>query len=68
MKIIAAKDFTLKGVTYKKGEEIKPPKEYLIKLNEEGYIEPIDIKDIDKYDEKTMLKDEKPKSKKEEVQ
>lgn len=51
MKIIAAKDFTLKGILYNKDEEIRPPKDYLVKLNEEGYIEPIDIDDIDNYDE-----------------
>lgn len=56
MKIIANKDFTLKGKLYKKGKEVKiTSKEELIRLNERGFIEPLsfdDIKNFGKENEK----------------
>ena len=53
MKIIAAKDFTLKGKVYKKGKEVKiTSKEELIRLNERGFIEPLSFDDIKSFDNK----------------
>lgn len=50
MKIIAKKDFTVNGVYYFKGDEIKvTSKESLIKLNEIGFIEPLSRKEIELY-------------------
>lgn len=54
--IIAKKDFTLKGILYHKGQEIKKiNKEDLIRLNEKGFINPIKISD---YLDKKMKKEE----------
>ena len=45
MKIIAKKNFTLKGKLYTKGKEVKNIDiEILNRLNENGFIEPINIK------------------------
>lgn len=50
MKIIATKDFTLKGKTYKKGKDVKiTSKKELIRLNERGFIEPLAFKEIQEY-------------------
>lgn len=50
MKIIAAKDFTLKDKKYKKGNEVKiTSKEELIRLNERGFIKPLFFNDIQNY-------------------
>ena len=50
MKIIAAIDFTLKGIPYEKGKEVKvTSKEELIRLNERGFIEPLSFDEIKNY-------------------
>lgn len=47
MKIIAKINFGINGVYYVKGEEIKDfTYEQIAKLNELGYIEPLDYKDL----------------------
>ena len=61
--IIVKKDFTSNGEPYFKGDEIKNIKyEALVKLNEKGFIEPLEYKDL------VLIKREleNPKSKKEE--
>ena len=46
----AKKDFTLNGVFYEKGDEVKvDSKEALIKLNEKGFIEPLTAKQIQNF-------------------
>ena len=46
-KIIAAKDFSANGVYYLAGDELKGLSfEQILKLNELGFIEPLDFKDI----------------------
>lgn len=46
-KVIAAKDFNANGVFYLAGDELKNLSfEQIIKLNEKGFIEPLDLKDI----------------------
>lgn len=47
MKIIAIKDFSANGINYIAGDEIKT-KNYdaIVKLNELGFIEPLDYKDL----------------------
>ena len=46
-KIIVAKDFTANGKFYIVGDELKDLSfEQIIKLNEKGFIEPLDMKDI----------------------
>ena len=60
MKIIAAKDFTLKGILYKKGNEVKiTSKEEIIKLNERGFIEPLFFNDIQNYKKENKKVSEK---------
>lgn len=61
-KIIAKMDFNLNGVDYIKGEEIDV-KDYnaIVRLNEKGYIEPLEYKDL------VFIKRELEKNKKEEV-
>ena len=47
MKIIAKIDFTANGVGYIKGDELKDlTYEQVVKLNEKGFIEPLDFKDL----------------------
>lgn len=47
MKIIATKNFSANGVDYIKGDEIKTTNyEAIVKLNELGFIEPLDYKDL----------------------
>lgn len=63
MKLIAREKFSINGIFYEPGDEVKvEKKEHAIKLNELGYIEPLSIKDIQNFDKK----EEKPISKKEE--
>jgi hypothetical protein len=46
-KIIAAKDFIASGTSYLKGDEIKTNNyDAIVKLNEQGLIEPLDYKDL----------------------
>jgi hypothetical protein len=46
-KIIAIKDFVASGISYIKGDEIKTRNyETIAKLNEKGFIEPLDYKDL----------------------
>ena len=46
-KLIAKKDFTLNGDTYIVGDEIKIDDISIIrKLNEKGFIEPLDFKEL----------------------
>ncbi|MBO7526503.1 MAG: hypothetical protein J6T74_01245 [Clostridia bacterium] len=46
-KIIAAKDFNANGVIYLAGDELKGLSfEQIVKLNEKGFIEPLDLRDI----------------------
>lgn len=47
MKLVAKKDFVLKNDYYTKGEEVKCNDfNTIIKLNEKGFIEPLDTKDL----------------------
>lgn len=47
MKIIAQKDFTANGINYIKGDELKDlTYEQIVKLNEKGFIEPLNYKDL----------------------
>ena len=47
IKIIAKVDFTANGRTYIKGDELKDLAYYqIVKLNEKGFIEPLDYKDL----------------------
>lgn len=56
--IVAKKDFTLKGMLYKKGQELKQiDVETLISLNEKGFIEPIKISDLKKIKNKEIEKE-----------
>lgn len=46
-KIIARKDFILNGVDYIQGDEIKDlTYQEIVKLNEKGFIEPLEYKDL----------------------
>ncbi len=46
-KVIAAKDFIANGVFYLAGDELKNLSfEQIIKLNEKGFIEPLELRDI----------------------
>ena len=46
-KIIAQKDFILNGVDYIQGDEIKNlTYQEIVKLNEKGFIEPLEYKDL----------------------
>lgn len=46
-KLIAKKDFTLKGKPYIKGDEINVNDfETIVKLNEKGFIEPLNFKEL----------------------
>lgn len=59
MKIIAARDFSLKNKIYKKGKEVKiTSKKELIKLNEMGFINPLTLKEINElFEEKNKMKE-----------
>ena len=47
IKIIAKKDFTANGINYIKGDElIDLTFEQIVKLNENGFIEPLEYKDL----------------------
>lgn len=47
MKIIAKIDFTANGIDYIKGDEIQNlTYEQIVKLNENGFIEPLEYKDL----------------------
>ena len=47
MKIIAKENFTANGKEYIVGDEIKNLQYYqIVKLNEKGFIEPLDYKDL----------------------
>lgn len=62
MKIIASKDFSTNVGNYIKGDEIKDLSyEQIVKLNEQGFIEPLDFKDL------VLIKRELEKPKKEEL-
>ena len=61
-KIIAKKDFTSNIGDYMKGEEINDLTfEQIVKLNEQGFIEPLEYKDL------VLIKRELEKPKKEEL-
>ena len=46
-KVIAVKDFNANGIFYFAGDELKGLSfEQILKLNEKGFIEPLDLKDI----------------------
>ena len=46
-KLIAKKDFEANGISYIKGDEVKTRNyESIVKLNEKGFIEPLDYKDL----------------------
>ncbi len=46
-KLIARKDFTANGVNYIEGDEIKTNNyEAIVKLNEQGFIDPLSYKDL----------------------
>ena len=46
-KIVAKIDFIANGIEYIKGDEIKDlTYEQIVKLNEKGFIEPLDYKDL----------------------
>jgi hypothetical protein len=46
-KIIARKDFTLNGINYIANDELKDlTYKQIVKLNELGYIEPLEYKDL----------------------
>lgn len=50
MKLIAKQNFSLNGTFYALGDEVKvETREQLIKLNEQGFIEPLSIKDIQNF-------------------
>lgn len=61
MKLTAKKNFSLNGIFYEVGDEIKVEnKEDLIKLNERGFIEPLTIKQIQNFNNsKNYEKEEK---------
>ena len=64
MKLIAKIDFNANGVFYAKGDEIiVDNKNQAIKLNELGYIEPLTAKQIQEFDKKEKVKDEKEEAK-----
>ena len=65
MKLIAKIDFSLNGVFFKKGNEVKvETKNQLVKLNELGYIEPLTAKDIQNFGKEEVSNEEtKPKQK-----
>jgi len=63
MKIIAKIDFTANGVGYIKGDELKNlTYEQIVRLNEKGFIEPLDFKDLvlikRELDNKNKMKEE----------
>ena len=64
-KIIVKENFSANGIDYIVGDEIKPDSYYsIIRLNEKGFIEPLDYKDL------VLIKrelEDKDKNKKEEV-
>lgn len=46
-KVIAAKDFNANGIFYLAGDELKGLSfEQIMKLNEKGFIEPLELRDI----------------------
>lgn len=46
-KLIAKKDFTANGANYIEGDEIKTSNyEAIVKLNEQGFIDPLSYKDL----------------------
>ncbi len=58
MKPIARINFTLNGILYKTGQEVKiKTKEELIKLNEMGYIQPFLFAEINNYFSKNSKKE-----------
>lgn len=47
VKVIAKKDFTANGISYIKGDELKDLTfDQIVKLNELGFIEPLNYKDL----------------------
>lgn len=64
MKLIAKKEFSLNGIIYTKGDEVKvETKEQLIRLNERGFIEPLTQKQIQSFGkvEPKIKEESKPK-------
>lgn len=64
MKIIAKKDFTLKGKNYIENDElIDLALEDIVKLNEQGFIQPLTYKDLvllqREFENKKVKKEEK---------
>lgn len=63
-KVIAAKNFSANGIFYLAGDELKGLSfEQIIKLNEKGFIEPLDFEDIIRIvrenDKQKNIKEEK---------
>lgn len=63
-KVIAAKNFNANGVFYLAGDELKGLSfEQIIKLNEKGFIEPLELEDIIRIvrenDKEKNIKEEK---------
>ena len=48
--IIAKKDFSLNGIAYEKGDEVRvKDKSKLVSLHEKGFIEPLTLKQIQNF-------------------
>lgn len=59
-KIIAIKDFTLNGKLYKKDSEISTVNvKDLVKLNENGFIKPLTMKEIHNLSKQSKKEEEK---------
>lgn len=57
MKPIAKMNIQVSGIFYEKGDEVNvESKEQLIKLNENGYIEPLTAKEIQNWNKEPMYK------------
>lgn len=68
MKLIANKNFSMNGVFYNYGDEVKvETKNQLIVLNEQGFIGPLSMKDIQNFgkEENKEVKKVETKPKKE---
>ena len=62
MKLTAKKNFSLNGIFYETGDEVKVEnKEDLIKLNERGFIEPLTIKQIQNFNNSKNLYEKEEK-------
>lgn len=67
MKPKARKEFSMNGIFYTAGDEVKVKNiDELIRLNERGFIDPMTMKDIQDYFKKPEVKEVKKIFKKEE--